>query len=348
MTKESLNHKCHGMNKKEVITDNFIEQEINLSTVTSSIEQKPVEVSKNKTKIKRSFLPKFNNEIILPAIAIGCILGVLLFYFQGLQPLILKNYADSTSKQIIELKERYTNQVGSVSNLQKEMDTYFVDFSDKVCSQQETYKTKKDDLEKIDRLKLSLVPDASYKKLPSSGVFYSTEIQEIYQNFFTSYVNGLQEWSKLSDMIGTVPNFLDYRNIWVETCQKIEASNGNVAEVKAACENLINLSKNFESIKNTQFGQQIASGSAQSIDSCNEALKLKSRLIPNYGKWRLDWLTGYDRIVQARPVWTDMNESLNKVSENLLSSATQTLTKINAVVSERRQFINLWYILDIK
>jgi hypothetical protein len=348
LTKESLNHKCHGMNKKEVITDNFIEQEINLSAVTSTIEQKPVEVSKNKIKPKRSFFPKFNNEIILPAIAIGCILGVLLFYFQGLQPLILKNYADASSKKIVELKERYTNQVSTISNMQKELDTYFIDFSDKVCSEQETYKTKKEDLEKIDRLKLSLVPDATYKKLPTSGVFYSSEIQEIYQNFFTGYVNGLQEWSKLSDMIGTVPNFLDYRNLWVETCQKIEASDGNVAEVKAACENLINLSKNFEGIKNTQFGQQIASGSAQSIDSCNEALKLKSRIIPNYGKWRLDWLTGYDRIVQARPVWTDMNEALNKVSENLLSSATNSITKINSVVAERRQFINLWYILDIK
>jgi len=348
LTKETLNYKSIDMNKKEVITDNFIKQEINLSAVTSSIEQKPFEASNNKNKIKRSFLSNFNNDIILPAIAIGCILGVLLFYFQGLQPLILKNYSDTTSKKVIELKERYTNQVGSVSILQSEMDTYFVDFSDKVCSQQETYKTKSEDLEKIDRLKLSLVPDASYKKLPTAGVFYSIEIQDIYQEFFKSYVNSLQEWSKLTDMVGTVPNFLDYRNLWVETCQKIEASNGNTTEVKAACENLISLSKNFENIKNTQFGKQISIGTAQSLDSCNEALKIKSRIMPNYGKWRLDWLTGYDRIVQARPVWTEMNDSLNKVSENLLSLATNSITKINSVVSERRQFVNLWYILDIK
>jgi hypothetical protein len=350
LTKEPHKHKSHLMIKKEVITDSFTKQEINLSSVTTSIEQKPVEVSKNKNKTKRSFFPKFNNEIILPGIAVGCILGVLLFYFQGLQPLILKNYADSASKQIVELKERYSTQIGSVSSTQIELDNYFIDFSDKVCSQQETYKTKKEDLEKIDRLKLSLVPDATYKNLANSGVFYNSEVQGVYQNFFTQYVNSLQEWSKLTTSLGSVPNFLDYRNAWVISCQKIESSQGNLADLKEACTSLITTSQTFENLKNTQFWEQVSSGVEQSLTKCNEVVTStsRSRLLPNYGKWRLDWLTGYDRIVQARPVWDEINIDLNKTSENLLNSAGSNIAKINTIVEERRQFINLWYILEFR
>ena len=364
------------MQDQQIIKDNFIKQEINLNSAVEGQNLRNPELQdemaaqqnqqnfsektdqsnrinnlKNSSSNKKSsFFPNFNGEILLQGLAAGCLLGVLLFYFQGLQPLILKSYSEGASKKIVQLNERYNEQVNPILDVQKSFDSSFEDYSDKVCSQQDLYQSKNADLDKIDRLKLSLVPDASYKVLSSSGVFYNSEIQNIYQSFFAKYVNSLQDWEKLTPSIAVVPNFLDFRNVWVKTCQKIEASQGDLAILKEACTGLINAQASYESLKNSQFWDQISTGLKASLDRCYEVTgsTSKSKLLVNYGKWRLDWLTGYERITQAKPIWADTNLELSKTSENLLRQATISIDKINLIVEDRRQIINLWYILEFK
>lgn len=364
------------MQGQQIIKDNFIKQEINLNSAVEGhspsnpeLQNKMAELnneqnisettvqlgSVNNTKNtssnkKSSFFPSFNGEILLQGLATGCLLGVLLFYFQGLQPLILKNYSEGTSKKIVQLKERYNEQVNPILDIQKSFDNSFEDYSDKVCSQQDIYQSKNADLDKIDRLKLSLVPDASYKSLAPSGVFYNSEIQNIYQSFFAKYVNSLQDWEKLTPSIAAVPNFLDFRNVWVKACQKIEASQGDLAILKEACTGLINAQASYESLKNSQFWDQISTGLKASLARCYEVTgsTSKSKTLVNYGKWRLDWLTGYERIVEAKPVWAETNLELSKTSENLLKQATIAIDKINLIVEDRKQFVNLWYIMEFK
>ena len=337
------------MKLEDVVTDNFIDQEINLTSVTEKVtklDTKSLKIPKQ----RKSFLINFNSDIILPAIAIGCILGAFLFYFQGLQPLILRNYSETASKKVVDLKSRYSEQVSPISSTQNTFDSYFQDYSDKVCSQQELYKNKTADQEKNDRLKLSLVPDSSFKNLSNSGIFYNSEIQTTYQQYFTDYINSLDAWNASVNNLSAIPNFLEFRNLWVSSCQKIEESKGDLATLKDICSNLKTGLLSYEGLKTTQFWDQVSGGVTVSMNKCDEVINLnsKSKLLTNYGQWRLEWLTGFDRIVQARPVWNEVNSKINNTSENFLNSATVTINKFNSIVQERQQFINLWYILDFK
>jgi hypothetical protein len=351
------------MNKKKVVKDDFINQEIDLTPVSQIItdssdkislaEKKPDNniLSSNK-KLGNSFfkVPYFNLDIILSAIAFGCILGVILFYFQGLQPLILRNYSENASKKVVQLKEKYTSQIGPVILAKQNLSVAFENDADKICSEQNLYEGKLADQEKNDRLKLSLVPDSTLKNIDNSGPFYNSEIQQVYQKFFNQYVEALSTWSKGVSNLNELPNFLEYRNLWIITCQKIESSNADLALLKEACTNFNNGLVKYESLKNSQFWEQIAKGVEESAVKCNEVINSTSRLktFGNFGKWKLDWLNGFDRVLAVRPIWNEVNEDLNKVSEDLLNGASATIVKLNLIAEERQQFINLWYIMEFK
>ncbi len=345
------------MNRKKVVKDDFTDQEINLSSVSEIISETIPEKTFNQgavklRPVKKSVfsLPYFNFDIILSSIAFGCILGVLLFYFQGLQPLILRNYSENASKKVVQLKEKYTSQISPVLAASQSLNAAFENDADKICSEQKLYENKQVDQEKNDRLKLGLVPDSSFKNLSNSGPFFNSEIQQTYQKFFGEYVSALEVWSDSTSNLNTLPNFLEYRNLWISTCQKIETSNGDLALLKEACSNFTTGVAKYESLKTSQFWEQISKGVEESLGKCNEVTSSnsKAKILVNFGKWKLDWLNGFDRVLAARPISDSDGEVLNKTSESLLNLASITITKIDSIAAERQQFINLWYIMEFK
>ena len=341
------------MNQEKVVRDDFVNQEINLTSVSEMVPGPLSNVSKKKNNTKNKLVPKlpyFNFDIILSAVAFGCILGVFLFYFQGLQPLILRNYAENSSKKIVQVKEKYVSQITPIIAAQESITLSFENDSSKVCSQQTLYENKLADQEKNDRLKLGLVPDSKLKNLSNSGPFFNSEIQKTYQKFFNEYIEALNFWSTEYSNINSYPNFLEYRNVWITTCQQIEESKGDLALLKEACTNFNKGLSNYESIKSGNFWEQISKGVEESIAKCNEVTSSPSRLknLSNFGSWKLDWLNGFDRVLAVRPVWGEINVASNKKSENLINNASVTIVKINQIADERQQFINLWYIMEFK
>jgi len=203
-------------------TNNTIQEQLTGKTVVES--PKPKEVYKNKTgkqdphiniyddtnflkvgkyentmrqSIQENRKKRINSDIIITGIAIGLLLGVVLFFFQGVQPMMLDKYTTQVNEQIDNVSKRYSDQVKGLERLQNSLATNAMYDKYLSCVDNNLYNSMESDLRMVEVNNAMISPDLNYKELEKyQNIVHLDEVDQIYNNFYNEYSTNINEKCK--------------------------------------------------------------------------------------------------------------------------------------------------------
>jgi hypothetical protein len=287
-----------------------------------------------------------NSDFVYIGIAFACLLGVLLFYFQGLQPLILKNYINTASQNLVEIRESFNSIIGSINNLQAE---FFSEFTSIVpgqsCLEAPKYEKSVDQTERLSRISVGLLPDSRLSQIEANFKFYSSEADQIYSEFWNDYTTQLSNLNIEASGLKLMPPYLNYINSVLESCKSIEELSVYNQSVNQICDNLKTSFERYNAESEKPFfWDQVSNLNQNLLNNCQNTPRNSS----TYFNWKINWLSDYEALRQFTPTFSALSEKLLGISEDFNQSFTSTIKKFDDLILFRSEFGNLWYLLKIK
>ncbi len=289
-----------------------------------------------------------NTDTIWVGVAVGCLLGVILFFFQGLQPMVLNNYTLNAKKQIVELNDGYRDKGTTLVDAQNQIYSNSLYNTLIICSSDQAYQGYEADLEMASMVESSFKPSLDYKTLPNYRFFYDRKTKDIYQEFYNEYVSAIQIGDNVSDNLGQAVTYLKYRNNWINLCDKINASSSSdIQQVKTACTTLRAETETFKATGN-KYWTAIEEPANQGLTYCKTVEENPGNSFSGFDRWKLNWNNSYDDIVRADLDFQEDNREVNEAANNLNDLAVKSQQEIDDHYNQKIKFENLWYFLDFK
>jgi len=318
---------------------------------------------------KAGIFSGINTDIIFAGIAFGLILGAVLFFFNGLQPLILDRYTDESKAQTTQLQNKYNQQTQTFFNLQNSVFQKVQSYNPSdSCGIGQLADLQSLPTNSLDQLKAQALPDPSLASLNRYGAFYSQKVESLYDKTYDQYETSLKSYNSFYQEIKNVPSFLDYRNQWINTCQEITASAGAVTKLQTACQTNIDKLADFSTLDKPAYWTNLETELLKSTAKCKEVIDYKTTttttqcprnsrvrctpvtteaIYPNFGKWQLEWLKPVDNLLQFE-ISDDSITNLSTINSQFNAYSQETNNKIEENLSSRDNLFSKFYFLDIK
>jgi len=291
-----------------------------------------------------------NVDILLGGIAIGCILGVCVFWFQGVQPSLLTGFTNKAVEQADKLAIRNTDQVNSVIQVYNTISQHTAYNSLALCNQDQLYTQKTSDLALIDSKETALLPANSLSKISAFNGFYINSVKTSYQPIYTSYTEKNQAYKKNIVESRAYPFYLEYRNQWIETCAAINQSQGNTDQIKQSCTTLRTKTeeyKNNTNIIKPSIWEQSLPLVDKGLAVCAVAEQSNSSSLPGFGRWQLDWVSAYDLLMSVQPDFTSESEKFKTDAANF-SASVQAFRESTLSTYNSKKGVNAWYFMNFE
>lgn len=283
------------------------------------------------------------SELVWNSVAISLVLGVILFYFQGLQPVILQNYIATSQKQVIKLSDRYSGQVSQYFVAQTKISEGYTYSPSQLCSQMKLYETGSQDAEQVNRLQIGLFADQRLKNLPNYQSFYDQDIKDEYQRYFLKYQTKLDRFTQPTKDLRDHVRFLNYRNNWIKNCVNIEKDQNNLATINSACVELKTLNQQFLNDPQPSFWGEIQKPIDSILTRCGE---VSQATINNFVK---EFFVDFDLIMFYKPDFNQLNIELTELNQDFLATDTQRMRQyMRNLEKERAEFLDSWYLLSFE
>ena len=283
-------------------------------------------------------LKKSNWNFILKIISLTCVLGAVLFYFQGLQPLILSQITTQNQKQIQELSLNYQTKVGDYFGLVQEMTSKIKPDLNADCNQKE-YQEIQTDAKKIeDLVNLQLQPEKKLTKTEKYWIFRNTSMDAEYEKTVIRYQQSLDTYRGKSDYLVDFLYFLQQRNIWLTTCQNLKETN-SLVRFGEICQEFTSKNNEYKKQRKTKFWDNLDSLLSSVNSLCDKAKNSESPT-----KWRQDWLDKYVFLTKYTP--QNDNDKLYQMNEQALIEFQTRSRNIYQIYEQKTSGIGYFYLLN--
>ena len=331
---------------------------------TQSPEHDLTIAEKPKKRIWRSKKSKrkngFNFDILLAGIALGCVLGSVLFYFQGLQPLILDNIITLNNTQADELYDDFINKTTSMSQLSQTLDTAYSRSENEVCTGDISYTNRESDLATLDQLERQLIPNLNVRDPLPFNSFEDQDVFDLYNNVYSEYTTILDTYSEISASFRESVAFLEYRNIWIETCGDLLSNQTDAflteEEITTSfCERVgpfeANINPETTDFDNLQPILETSQTLCQDQENETDEEELPLSVVQDDDEseefvWREVFLQGYGDITtlpsQHQAVLVQAESSVNRL-ERVINSYSIEVKKTQ---NEKTSLTGMWYIVS--
>lgn len=301
---------------------------------------------KSKSSLFKSI---FDSNLLWSFISFILLLSCILFYFQGLQPLILTRYSEQTQKQLIRLNSRFFEQIDGFSATQNVILNRFNSDSSLLCSKTPLYQEATSDSDSLSRLQTKIFPDKRLEKLPNYNVFYQKDIKDIYDKNYQNYKDTLGVFNTPIENLENLLKFLSYRNSWITACRKIEVANSskNLVQTQEACTELTQSHKDYINIQNSDnslpsFWGEIDQDIERAIGLC------KGVLTNNINSFFVGWFSVYSKVIVAKPDLDNSNKEIQEKSQNFDLQVKTSVREILKINNSKNDFSEIWYLLSIQ
>lgn len=336
-----------NINKEKADFDNKIKQteaKANPETLFDKIYTKEF-VKQERTGFFGKILDVLNSDIVWTSVAVSLILGVLLFYFQGLQPALLDNYSTKAKNQSNDLVTRYSNQVSGFFTASNTVAASYTYEQGILCSKMKTYENVSADLETVSNLQFSVFSDQKLKNLDNYSYFYSQEIKDAYTKLYNNYSNKLDSYIQpISDLKDYI-RFLQFRNNMIKNCGEIEAAGQTLDKIRPVCAGMLVQFNQFKDGGLPSFwsGSKIETAVNFIESSCN------SLAAPNVSAFIKDFFVQFDEIIFYKPDLVPTNEALVNSNQEFAGTNLNTFKKeVSDIVKNKSNLLNSFYILNIE
>jgi hypothetical protein len=287
----------------------------------------------------------FLNDFLWFLVALVFLFVAIFFYFQFLQPVVLRKYIDTAQAQIIEANQRLYKQLNSVSETQKNIFLSIRKSPSESCTEGSKYNNYKRDQQNIDSLSSTLTVDSKIKQLPNFLVYSDNKVQNIYYSFVKEYSLYLQDFQPTITQLTEVIDFENYKDSLIDNCIDIKNSKGDTEELKAICKD-----------QNNRAAQYLKTGSVtitNSLSKYTDNLKLlcsalnesNSTTYPPYNSFLLKFLSEIDNI-QAIKI-NQVSQSNANILESFNMVSTKYKNQLDQIYEGRQDFAKIWYLLKI-
>ncbi|MEM1311916.1 MAG: hypothetical protein AAGF07_00430 [Patescibacteria group bacterium] len=290
-----------------------------------------------------------NFDLITRIIALGLVLGVAFFYFGSLQPLILNRYTNNLETQIGLLQSKLVSQTQNFTDSKLAITQKITSFNPiEICSTSQLIDTNDQDFSNIEEFKLSLLPDSDLSSPPRYLNFYLKESEIVYSRLYDEYQNILAEYSRVYEQGIDLKALLEYRNFWIENCEQIENSKGQIDELKELCQNQDTVHRDFVS---RQIYSEIYKNVAQSQSRCAEVINYnpsntRRTTYPNFDQWFLDWYEGFQSLMTYNTDFIPGINDLPLYNQNFSLFLDEAYRDIENIESSKDRFLNQFYLMD--
>jgi hypothetical protein len=281
------------------------------------------------------------SQIVWRFIALGLILGSVLFYIQGLQPALVRNYRVYVDNQIEKINTRYNDQAKTFLTQEASLISSFDYSPDLFCSQIPKYTTTTADTDNLTRLKVGLFPDKTLKTLNYSYPFSLPDIDGKYNDFYTYYSKQVVKYSDQVTKLQDILNYKAYLNVWLDTCTAVEKAPNDLAALQKQCTTLALASENFVNTK-PFFYDQIKSYNEKGIGLCGN-LSLN-----NKKTFAADFTSSFASLAGFLPDFTDTNLILKNNAADFSAQKNKTISEISGIEKDKTLGTNQFYLLNYK
>ena len=339
LEKHNWNNKSSQQNSQKSQKSEFGQIEGN--NQENELEAKNQEIIQTGEKNYRLQQKKSEFNLILKIISFGCLLAVLLFYFQGLQPLILWQITAQNQKKIQELSQNYQTKVGSYFELTQNLASNLKSDSESSCQKNNQYQNLSNDTQKIENLiNKDLKPNKTLEKVPKFWFFRNSQIDAEYKKTLEKYQENLAIYNSKSDYLVDYLYFLEQRNFWLSTCQDFK-NTSSLVRFEEICQEF--------TVKNQDYKQKRKSKFWNSLDTLLQSFEtlckdLNTTQSPT--KWRSDWLSNYVFLTKYVP--QNDNDKLYQLNEQTLVEFQNRSRNVANIYEQRTNGIGYLYILDLE
>ena len=283
------------------------------------------------------------STVVWKTIALSLIIGVFLFYFQGFQPAVLQSYYLNAASQSNALEVDLNNKTTTVlSDMESQILQKFTYNPNQVCTETDFFEYPLEELDQLRRARVGLFPSQNDNQVEKVGGFWESKIQQIYQNLHRSYFDSFVKVQDFSNQLLEIPRLLNYRNSWVELCQEVQLQVEFDSEIISACEVFVEKSNQFlEETENKNILKSEITDPIQAItEGCNNVSS------QDYKEFQTSFFLQYDLFLSYVPNFeTEKSEIIDEL-ENFSNKKEESLKQMQDVYLEKRQFFNLWYLLN--
>lgn len=302
-------------------------------------------------KTKEGFMIKLWNFLtkgtLATIIAIALVLGLVLFYFDGLQPLILKEYQVNINNQTIKVLEDSNQKTQALLDFQTDNSKIFEGPSF-ITECEDDLLVDLDSLN-LDTLERSMLPNLSLKEVPKVNIFYHQPSLDRYNQYYTEYQDLSNTYIDYVQSIANYATFLDYRNVWINACNQIYSSDVKFETLLSACKDIISSDTKYKNF----VDNAILEASKPSLIACQEVVAQETEIEPdaNYPgliNWRLEWYAGFSKILRNVIDPVELFKNSESTYNQFLLSTNDLNSDLDKIKEENTQIQNEFYFLDFE
>jgi len=313
---------------------------------TSNDDRMPVKFTQSsKPTIRESIMEVLHSDIVWFSVAFGCVLGVILFYFQGLQPLLLRYHIIETKEDLITLQETYVSQMNTVRGLDSRFNEGFRYSPIVLCSEQERYTNFTEDANEVDRIQVALLNAPKPNNLTSNVSL--EEVRSEYNQVYDLYSQQMETVRGIADGFVGIPSYLNYINAWIDSCELLEESDGLNSDVAQACRNIEQSYAAFQAASQPFFWEDVRQRHEVGLAVCSGLGEIPdSGFLRGFNTFKLEWLSNYSSIRQYIPDFFTQLEPLNDMTYDFGVQFERTDQELISILDSRRSFGGMWYLVD--
>jgi hypothetical protein len=278
----------------------------------------------------------FESDILWYSVTFSLVLGLVFFFFNGLQPLILANYLTQSKIQAQSLRSDYFTKFGSYfttqNNLLQRFDTYNPTL---LCSQQQLYTNLEEDINESERTVSAYFPTKDLVSNPSYNNFYLDEVDTEYLRLTDTYKSNLEKYQEESQNLAYTASYLGFRNSILNICQALAAQPRNNQEVAAKCSEFQLALTELKSVGTPSFYPDVQ----ESIETINT-----SCLNPNELDASLFYLT-VDAVMFYRPSFDAVNADLVNLNNDFETKYNVFRLSMDKIYEDKTSLVGMWFIL---
>jgi hypothetical protein len=281
-----------------------------------------------------------SNDLFWYGIALSLILGVFLFFFQGLQPLILANYVTESKLQAQSLSEDYNQSIDTYFRTQQEVLGGFQSFNPTLlCTAQTPYDSFTEDFEAADRGRLSFFPNSDLEILDTYNNFYLDDADVIYNTLYAQYNANLMRYQEEAADLMDIPTFLNHRNTWLATCGELLDAGNSLATAQVTCSDFVAQVNAFQETEEVFFIDQIKETLDSGVSNCSDLTEA------NFETKIQNWFLDYDALMFYGLDMIEGTNELLTLNEDFVELYNSTLDQFDQLLAERTTLMGLLYVM---
>jgi len=287
-----------------------------------------------------------NLDILWAGIAIGCLLGLAMFWFQGFSPSMLSGFTHNTIENLDQIEKKNTGQINAIIqsyNLISEKSLYN---NLNICNLDQKYISKNDDITFLDGKEIALLPASNLQKVPSMNGFYLQTYRDLQKPLYSQYSAYNLDNKTLVQDAKSYPFYLEYRNTWIESCVNIRNSQGNAAQIKNTCLDLQTKTDAYntnQELKKPEIWKEALPIIQKGVETCNQYSTQQ-----NFGRWQLQWLSQYDLLMSIQPNFSVKSEELKQQAEKFSQETSLVKDKVLQDYNQKKSTMGSVYLLNFE